>query len=221
MTTAWFDAQLDWLAAQGYTTLTADQLAQVVDGTLIPPERSVVLAFDIGTPQLDNFASVVVPRLRERQMRAIFFVLTGAVNDDCSGNRLCWPVLRQWHAEGLISIGSHGISHADYATLSPAQIRGDAGGSRAILEAQFGVPVRVFAYPFDSVPAFAAAVLQEAGYTLALGGNVAGDRSVRAGDPRRFMLPRYYPYSAPGRYPLMVGSPLTFEQMIAEAVAPR
>ena len=49
MTTPWFLEQMQWLADNGFTTLTADRFLAFVDGTQAPPERSVLLTFDIGT----------------------------------------------------------------------------------------------------------------------------------------------------------------------------
>jgi LysM repeat protein/peptidoglycan/xylan/chitin deacetylase (PgdA/CDA1 family) len=218
MTTAWFDDQLQWLADNNFTTLTADQLLGVLDGAYTPPERSIVLSFDLGTPHYDNFANVIVPALRRYNMRAIFFVVLNAVNDDCSRNYVCWSSLRAWQSEGLVSVQSHGVSHPDYATLTFDQIRADAGLSKTTIEMQLGTPVTIFAYPYDSVPSTAASVLTALGYRAALAGNVSGDRSVRSGDSRRFDLPRYYPYSSESRYPLMLGSSLSFGEMILQAV---
>ena len=47
MTQAWFGEQMAWLSQNGYTTLSAEDLAAYLDGMRNFPQKSVVLSFDL------------------------------------------------------------------------------------------------------------------------------------------------------------------------------
>jgi peptidoglycan/xylan/chitin deacetylase (PgdA/CDA1 family) len=218
MTSDWFREQTAWLADNGYRTITAEQLAAFLDGGQVPA-KSVVLTFDIGTAQRADFAGVIVPALRERGMHALFFVVTGAITDECGAeNKVCWQDLRDWSSEGLISVESHGISHPDYQTIDTEEQRWDLTVSRQIIAAQTGRAPVAFAYPFDSYNEGATRVVKSAGYQFAVAGNTRKDRSARLSDPDRYSLPRVYPYSNPRLYPVLYGADgMTFGEMISAA----
>ncbi len=221
MQPAWFSEQLKWLADNGYTTLSADELAAFVNGERTFPERSIVLSFDLGTAQYSDYADLVIPQLRQHGFKAVFFILVNnsVVRDDCSHpeNVFCWDDLRGWMNEGLISIGSHGMTHPDYATISADAIRQDMSQSKQILEEKFGQPVVVLAYPYDSAPAAAQTILPECGYILGIDGNNRPDMGATVNDPQRNNLPRLYPYSSPGVYPLLYAYKTTFSEAVSAA----
>jgi peptidoglycan/xylan/chitin deacetylase (PgdA/CDA1 family) len=217
MTTEWFRSQLDWLAENGYRTLSAEQLATFLDGGSVPAQ-SVVLTFDIGTGQRADFSENIIPALRLHGFHALLFVVTNAIADDCGpDNKVCWPDLRDWAAEGLISVESHGVSHPDFSTITAADQRWDAQTSRQIIAERMGREPLGFAYPYDSYNDGALRVIESVGYRFAVAGNTRSDRSVRRADPHRFDLPRMYPYSNAQIYPaIYAAGGKTFGDLIAE-----
>lgn len=218
MTTAWFLEQMQWLDDNRFTTLTADQLLSFLDGASSPPERSVLLTFDIGTDRADDYQNVIIPALRSHGFRAVFFVLTNAITEDGAGNTLSWTMLRQWRDEGLISVQSHGVYHPDYTQLSFGQMLWDARTSHDLIAQQMGIAPTLFAFPFDSIPNNPALVMQRAGYQGAVGGYRL-ERSVTLMDAERYGLPRYYPYSNLTDYPILVGTERwTFGEMLLAAI---
>jgi peptidoglycan/xylan/chitin deacetylase (PgdA/CDA1 family) len=216
MTTAWFQSQMQWLAENGYHTLTAEQLASFLDGGDVPA-RSVVLTFDIGTAQRGDYAETILPALKENGLTALFFVVTNAIADECGvENKVCWQDLRDWAGEGVISVESHGVYHPDYTLLTAAEQRWDALTSRQKIESETGRAPIGFAYPFDSYNDGAQRVIGSLGYRFAVAGNTRDDRSVHSSDPSRYALPRVYPYSNAEIYPEMHASAgNTFGEMIA------
>jgi N-acetyl-anhydromuramyl-L-alanine amidase AmpD/peptidoglycan/xylan/chitin deacetylase (PgdA/CDA1 family) len=218
MTSEWFDEQMRWLAENNYQTLSAIELAAFVQGTYQPPQKTVVLSFDLGSPQFENYTQVIIPTLRKYDLNAIFFLVTSMVKDACVDNYMCWDSLREWEAEGLISVGSHSVFHADYATLTLAEIRQDAARSKEVIESEMGSQVVGFAFPFDSTPANAFPVLESLGYAFALSGYSRPDRSVLFGDPGPFNLPRYYPYAGLEGYPRLSNGQESFEAMLLGAI---
>jgi peptidoglycan/xylan/chitin deacetylase (PgdA/CDA1 family) len=212
MTPARFEAQMQWLADNGFTTLSDAELAAFLDGTYLPPARSVVLTFDARGQEFDRYAGVIIPALRRHHFHAIFFVLASQIHDDCQQYFTCWQTLAGWQAEGLISVGSYGFYPRDYASLTTGEMEGDAGYSKKYLEAKLGAPVIGFSFPNASAPEAAAPVLKALGYQFAVAGPVLPGRSIVSGDAGRYHLPRYCPYSSPDR--------LAFDQMLLSAVAP-
>jgi peptidoglycan/xylan/chitin deacetylase (PgdA/CDA1 family) len=219
MTPEWWASQMQWLADNGYTTLTSDQFVDFVYGRYQPPARSVVLRFDVGESKFDDYSNVVIPTLRQHGFHGLFFVLASKVDETCDGVTTCWPSLQHWQREGLISVESHTLFHQDYTTLTPEQIYMDAGRSKAIIEQHIGQPVRGLCYPFDAVNPAAFDILKDLGYEFAVGGYTRNDRSVRFGDPEPFNLPSYYPYSSAAIYPKMSSGGQTFEEMMTNAVS--
>jgi peptidoglycan/xylan/chitin deacetylase (PgdA/CDA1 family) len=238
METDWFLNQLQWLHDNDFQTLTAQQLADFVHGDLNPSPRSVVLTFDVGASKFDDYVDVIIPALRKYNFHAVFFILASRTVDSCetSGKRIgsplqdvygqidvsalttCWPLIKQWADEGIISVGSHSWSHIDYQTLAPDQIYRDAAHSKALIEEKTGHPVLGICYPFDSVNPAAFDLLDSLGYQFAVGGFTQADRSAHPNADQPFALPRYYPYSG-DYYPIIGGTHgQTFEQMMWGAI---
>jgi peptidoglycan/xylan/chitin deacetylase (PgdA/CDA1 family) len=217
MTTVWFRSQLDWLAENGYHTLTAEQLSAFLDGGSVPA-KSVVLTFDIGTAHRADYADNIIPALKQHGFHALFFVVINAVTDECGAeNKVCWQDLKDWAGEGLISVESHTVSHPDFATITTEAQRWEAQTSQRIITEQTGRKPIGFAYPYDSYNDGALRVVKSLGYKFALAGNTRKDRSVHPADTDRYHLPRVYPYSNPQIYPLIYAAyGKTFGELIAE-----
>lgn len=201
MQTAWFEAQLQWLADHDYVTLSSAQLADFVAGRWAPPARAVALTFDVGASHFDDYRTVIIPALRRLGMQAIFFVMPSQTRDACDADWACWPQLLAWRDEGLIAIESHSLTHYDFATLPPERLALDIEGSKRAIEAKTGQPVLGLCYPFDSLSAAAPELLRAAGYAYAVAGPTRRDRSAHFADAMPFALPRYYPYSGEAFYP--------------------
>lgn len=182
MKTEWFEAQMRWLADNGFQTLSSAEFGAFLDGGYLPPRRSVLLTFDVGVSRFDDYATIVIPALRQYGFRAVFFVLASQIDDECDGVTTCWPSLLQWRDEGLISIESHSLYHQDYTTLTPEQIVIDARRSQAIIEEHTGQPVTGICYPFDAVNPAAFDLLPALGYKFAVAGPTRLERSALSGD---------------------------------------
>jgi N-acetyl-anhydromuramyl-L-alanine amidase AmpD/peptidoglycan/xylan/chitin deacetylase (PgdA/CDA1 family) len=219
MTTEWFLEQMEWLDENNFVTLSAEEFVGYVNGTYSAPERSVVLSFDIGTGEAENFKQVIIPSLEEHNFTGLFFVLINAITEDGSNNTITWSELREWQEEGIISVQSHGVYHPDYQLLNFNQMLWDAKSSFEIISEKMGAPPLIFAYPFDSVPEDTALVMERAGYQIALNG-FRQERSVLPEDPDRYALPRYYPYSNPDTYPILRdGYGWTFPELMLAAIS--
>ncbi len=151
-----FAQQLDWLSASGVKTLA-------LHDALAPHERAVVLTFDDGKA---DALTHVLPALRKRGMRAVFFIPTGRIG---TPGFLTWDGVRALAAAGM-EIGSHGVSHARLADLPDERMREELVQSKRTLEAELHAPVDLLAYPYNSVRRRIRSAAEEAGYRIAVAG---------------------------------------------------
>jgi len=100
-----FEAHLQHLEKNGYTTLTADEFYHAkrnVRGDLI---RSAVLTFDDGD---SGFYEVVFPLLKKYGMKAVNFIMPGWVGKK---GILTWEQIQEMHKCGLVDFQSHSMHH--------------------------------------------------------------------------------------------------------------
>jgi peptidoglycan/xylan/chitin deacetylase (PgdA/CDA1 family) len=162
------DADLRFLADNGYVTLDADALCDHLDGVRPAPPRSVVLTFDDGSTTLHD---VALPLLRAYRQRAVAFVAPRfhehEHHDATGGQRPCTRgQLRALHDSGCFDVQSHTVTHrylprypepmpmVDADPAWQAQTRGEPIGverelaeSKATLEAWLGKSVTHIAFP--------------------------------------------------------------------------
>jgi len=151
-----FNAQLDWLRANGYTTVTLQAVYEYLFEGGDLPAKPVVLTFDDGRASQWN----AVQALNARGMTGVFFILGG-------GNALSDGQIRQIVAQGH-EIESHTMSHPQLSRLSDAQLVYELVRSKQSLEAKYGVPIRYLAYPYGDYDARVINATSAAGYSGAL-----------------------------------------------------
>jgi peptidoglycan/xylan/chitin deacetylase (PgdA/CDA1 family) len=151
-----FNAQLDWLQANGYTTVTLHAVYEYLFEGGELPAKPVVLTFDDGRASQWN----AVGALNARGMTGVFFLLGG-------GNALGDGQIRQIVAQGH-EIESHTMSHPQLSRLSDAQLAYELVRSKQLLEAKYGVPIRYLAYPYGDYNARVIDAASAAGYAGAL-----------------------------------------------------
>lgn len=167
-----FVAQLDAVAAAGWSFVGLDDCAAALAGSRTLPPRSVLVTFDDGYADL---LDTVQPILAERGIPAVAFVVAGHL-----GGTNQWDVavgarsVSLLDADGLhelagsgFEIGSHSMSHSALSGLGADGWAEELAGSAERLE-QIGLPrPRALAYPYGDCPVGAKAVLADAGYQLA------------------------------------------------------
>jgi O-antigen biosynthesis protein len=148
-----FDAHMAYLAKQGCTPLTVQQLTDLMNNKLVQwPKQPVVVTFDDG---LADFYSGALPVLERYSFPATLYIATGYVGKtsrwlqaEGEGSRpmLTWAQIDDLRLKG-IELGAHGHTHSQLDTLSDAQARHEIFESKAILERALEQPVSTFAYP--------------------------------------------------------------------------
>jgi peptidoglycan/xylan/chitin deacetylase (PgdA/CDA1 family) len=163
-----FQAQMDYLAANGYHTVTLDQIYAAMAGGAALPNKPVAVTFDDGGT--DNY-TVAFPILRGHGFVATFFVITAFVG---GANCLNWDQARVMQEAGM-SIESHTVHHFDLRTLNPSQLASEMVESRRTIKSILGADANVVAYPSGEENAVVERAAWEAGYLMAVG-TQPGDR---------------------------------------------
>ncbi len=161
-----FDKQMRLLRTRGFNVIPAEELARNVKEGKKMPLHTVAITFDDGYK--DNY-TCAFPVLKKYGLPAAIFVITGEVG---RGDRLSWDEIRQMRDSGLISFGSHTISHCILPEVaSPAELVRELSGSKAVLEKGLGVPVSMFAYPCGFFDERIKEAVRKAGYDFSFATN--------------------------------------------------
>ncbi len=135
--------------------LGADELAAVLDR--VAGDDAVRITFDDGNASDVEHA---LPALRERGLRATFFVVAGRIGEP---GFLGADGVRDLAAAGM-GIGCHGMEHRPWRRLSQPDRDRELVGAKARLEEALGAPVSEAACPFGAYDRRALAALRDAGY---------------------------------------------------------
>ena len=174
-----FAEQLDYLTAEGYTTITPQDYARARKGKQTLPEKPVILSFDDGYE--DNYR-VVLPMLEERGMKAVFYMVT---NDIGLPGYLTWDALRDMQERG-IEIGSHTANHLPLTGMPPSEAEKEVKLSKLLLEWNGIRTVFGFSYPNGSYADYISAILKRNEYLAA----VTGDPGLNTMDTDPYLLQR-------------------------------
>ncbi len=164
-----FERQMAYLKEHGFNVLSFENLVRLISENRKIPRKSVVITFDDG--YADNYTHAF-KILKKYGFPAIVFMPSDLVGRD---GHLTWPQLREMTEHG-IAIGSHTRLHAYLPDLSLEQQREEIFGSKRVLEAQLGVPVKYFAYPIGGFSNAIKEIIRQAGYQGAAATNRGYDR---------------------------------------------
>ncbi|MEX2140285.1 MAG: glycosyltransferase [Pirellulales bacterium] len=145
-----FEAQLDSL--KGRVRSLDDALRRLENYKGETESVAAVLTFD---DAYANFYEQVYPRLLARRLPAILYVPTAFVDRQQAGPiggtealPACdWEQLQEMMASGLITLGSHTVTHPNLTQVDPQHAAWELSASRARIEQMIGQPVRHFCYP--------------------------------------------------------------------------
>ena len=152
-----FAAQMDWLARNGYHTITTEDLHSYLRGTRGLPSKPVILTFDDGYA---DFYTTALPLLRSHGFHADSYVVSGFVGRP---GYMTSAQIREADRSG-IEIGAHTVNHADLVRTSIIGVRSEVGDSKRFLEALLGHPVVSFCYPSGKFNAAVASEVAAAGF---------------------------------------------------------
>ena len=163
VTPADLDAQMAWLAENGYTTITLQDLLYHLNLGWPLPAKPIVLTFDDGYKDAYENA---LPILGKYGFVGTFFIITDRITYG-DLNYATWPQVVEMHEAGM-DIQSHSRTHPDLRRLSPAKLLWQILGSREALEARLDKKVRFFCYPAGRYDDNTIRALEQFGYWAAV-----------------------------------------------------
>ncbi|NLE45424.1 MAG: polysaccharide deacetylase family protein [Chloroflexi bacterium] len=176
-----FRAQLQYLAAAGFDTITLDDLYLHLTKGHPLPNKPVILTFDDG---YRDAYEVVYPMLVEYGFTATFFILATPAHFE-SPQYLTWAQMKEMADAGM-AIQSHGRDHVDLRGRSYEYLVYQTVGVKEAIEYHTGQPARFFCYPSGRYDDDLIAVLKSAGYL----GAVTTEWGTTASRAGLFELPR-------------------------------
>ncbi len=178
-----FARHLRFFASRGLTPVTFKDYEAVATGKRSGrqwPQKPILLTFD------DGYQSVLrnaVPLMQARGWVGVMYVLA-----DRQLTANTWDAEEASHPESRLmtteeirelirkgwEIGAHTFTHPRLDTLSSDEQLMEIQGSKAVIEEQFEIPVRSFAYPFGTYTDAVVAEVRSAGYGYAVATDTGG-----------------------------------------------
>ena len=174
-----FKAQLDYLKAEGYETITLQDYMKARKGTYTLPKKPIVLTFDDGYD--DNYTNLL-PLLEERGMRGTVYMVT---NDIGRPGYLTWDQLRDMQNRG-IELGSHTANHQPLTELSGQMRQDELKLSKLLMEWNGLKTIFTFSYPNGAYDEGMPELLKENEYLTA----VTGDGGLNTFKTNPYLLQR-------------------------------
>jgi peptidoglycan/xylan/chitin deacetylase (PgdA/CDA1 family) len=171
-----FQAEVTWLAGHGYHAVTVAQWWDAGHGGIALPSRPIVFTFDDG---FRGWYTSALPIMRAQgwvgSMQLALSHLGALQAVPAKGlSPYAWKIqpymIREMIADGW-ELDSHSLTHPMLTTVSAAQLHAEVYDSRAALQAEFGVPVSVFCYPYGDYDGAVINAVEGAGYEAALSTN--------------------------------------------------
>jgi len=199
-----FNRQMEWFHENHVHSVTVKELTDWLAGKIELPARSVVLTFDLGNASVPAITRII-PVFTRWQMFGIFTIYLDRMNEGQSVlcvNDVCWQAFRDAYLSGYVDIGSHTVTHRDFATLSEAEGLAELATSKSIIEEKIGndLVVSSLTWPFESVPKWGPDI-SAIGFNIAFGGNTYPilENSIHWDKPQDFYeLPRILPPGSDG-----------------------
>ena len=155
-----FETQMSYLADEGYTTITIDEMMDALENGTPLPDKPVIITFDDG--YADNY-EYAYPILKKYGFKATIFLIYDFTN--AYPNYLTWDQINEMKESGLIRFESHTMTHANLAELtSTDELRHEIADSHDLLLNKLGYDMHYIAYPGGRVNAEIEEITRAAGY---------------------------------------------------------
>jgi peptidoglycan/xylan/chitin deacetylase (PgdA/CDA1 family) len=176
-----FRAQMQYLAENGYTTISLYDLSLAIVDKIDLPEKPIIITIDDG--YRNNYENGF-PTLKEFGHTATIFLATDFL-DKNNPNYLSWEMVQEMAAYGIY-FEPHSKSHTDLDDQSHEHLVWEMLGSQQTVAAHIGYTPKYFAYPGGRYDEEAIAVLKE----LDFWGAVSTRDGTRHGFEDRYEWPR-------------------------------
>ena len=186
-----FASQMGLLKENGYRAITDVDLAKFLANETMVPAKTMGLRIDQAAAHFEEFEQMMAI-IEAAGFSAMVYVISGDQYTDEN-----WAKFADWINRGVITLGSHSVTHPHFTEIGSSQASYEAVASKKDIELQLakrGVQAEVigFAFPYDDIPNDLN-FLKNAGYKFCLGGPINNplDNSVK---PGQFLSPTVYSY---------------------------
>ncbi len=156
-----FDAQMQWLARNGFRSVTMAQLVAHLKHRQPLPAKPIIISFDDGWAEQFTTA---FPIMTKYGLSGTFFLYTRPLDHT---EFMTWAQAQEMVAGGM-DIQSHSITHPHLRALAPDAAFKEIAESKATLEKRLGKPVVAFCYPFGEYNTATIEMVRRAGYESAV-----------------------------------------------------
>lgn len=160
-----FERQMEFLYRNNYNVVGPDKVIKYLKGEEKVPPRTVAITFDDG---FRNNYEYAYPVLKKYGLPATIFIIIKQVGQP---GWLNWEEIREMSDSGIITIGSHTVSHAWLPDASDDQLRKELVDSKRILEEKIAKRVDYLCYSLGAHDDRVKRAASEAGYKGAFGTN--------------------------------------------------
>jgi peptidoglycan/xylan/chitin deacetylase (PgdA/CDA1 family) len=133
-----FEAEMKYLADNGYHAVTLQQLWDAWHKGGLLPSKPIVISFDDGyhSQYTNGF-----PILKSHGWPGVLNLQVGEEQQDLKPDEVKALIAAGWEVD------AHTFTHPDLTTIDDTQLEQEVAGSRQQIRQQFGVPVNFFCYP--------------------------------------------------------------------------
>lgn len=164
-----FDEQMAYLAAQGYHSLSGDELADALISHHPLPAKSILITIDDGYD--DNYA-YAFQILKKYNIAGNFMIPTGLIENK---GYMTWSQLKEMIGNPSMHIYNHTWSHAYLDGAGKDKIEYEIVTANKQIEDNLGKHTSIFTYPFGSFNDLVIGILKEHGFKAAfstINGNI-------------------------------------------------
>lgn len=154
-----FEAQMKYLADNGYHVITPAEMIDAWDNGTALPDKPVIITFDDG--YADNYR-YAFPILQKYNLKGTIFLISDYVST--YPNYLTWAQVDEMQESGLIDFESHTLSHEQLDKLSPEETWNQLDNSKKALEWHLQKEINFLAYPCGSYDEELQQQVKKAGY---------------------------------------------------------
>lgn len=148
-----FEAQMEYLASNGYTVIPLTRLASFQEGKEPLPAKTVAITLDDG---YRSTFEIAYPILRKYGFPATVFLYTDFA---LASDAMTWTQMKEMMASGLIEIQPHSKSHANLTLHLPGEtdakykerIKREVDTPVTLLRERLGEVSFAYAYPYGDV----------------------------------------------------------------------
>jgi peptidoglycan/xylan/chitin deacetylase (PgdA/CDA1 family) len=160
-----FEKQMKFLHDNKYNVVGLDKIIDYLQKKEKVPPRTVAITFDDGYYNNYRYA---YPVLKKYAMPATIFVIVGKIGQP---GWLGWKEIREMSGSGIVTIGSHTVSHLWLPTMGTVYLKKELADSKRQLESHLGRSVDFFCYPIGAHDERVKNLVKEAGYACAVATN--------------------------------------------------